>query len=68
VYYWKRKKAAKNSDIVFKFYLSLTLWSFSNVQLPSAQAATTPTATTGFAPQHAGKTTGTYLLFLFSKK
>jgi len=39
-----------------------------SVQLLSAQAATTPTATTGFAPQHAGKTTGTYLLFLFSKK
>jgi hypothetical protein len=38
------------------------------VQLPSAQAATTPTATTGFAPQHAGNTTGTYLSFLISKK
>jgi hypothetical protein len=38
------------------------------VQLPSAQAATTPTATTGFAPQHAGKTTGTYLSFLFIQK
>jgi hypothetical protein len=38
------------------------------VQLPSAQAATTPTATTGFAPQHAGNTTGTYLSFIFSKK
>jgi hypothetical protein len=37
------------------------------VQLPSAQAATTPTATTGFAPQHAGNTTGTYLSFLFRK-
>jgi hypothetical protein len=38
------------------------------VQLPSVQAATTPTATTGFAPQHAGKITGTYLSFSFCKR
>jgi hypothetical protein len=38
------------------------------VQPPVAQAAITPTATTGFAPQHAGNTTGTYFSFSFSKE
>jgi hypothetical protein len=39
-----------------------------SVQLLSAQAATTPTATMGFVPQHAGNTTGTYLSFFFRNK